>query len=111
MRNAVKSEELNEQAYEVRERVASNLSALLKQERWSHRAAAAALGLTPRYVNSRANGSIDLSAPDLVMFAEFLKVPVSRFFAEPTDGNVTSMVGRSRKTVRPEGLEPPTLSV
>lgn len=83
---------LAEHADEVRERVAKNLSDLLKKNRWSRRAAATALGLTNTYVNSRASGDVDLSASDLAMFAEFLEVPVTAFFAKPADStNVTPM--------------------
>lgn len=100
MRQAALPVEIADQADATRVRVAQNFSDMLKAERWSRRAAAEALGLTHRYVNSRASGMVDMSASDLALFADFLKVPVSRFFAEPTSGNVTSMEGRTRKGQR-----------
>lgn len=97
MKQAVLPEALSTQADEVRIRVACNLDDELKAQRWTRRAAAGELGLTPRYVNSRVAGDVDLSASDLAMFSDFLGVPVSRFFApRPKDdgGNVTS-IGRA----------------
>lgn len=97
MKPAALPEELSTQADEVRTRVAKNLSDELKAQRWTRRSAAAELGLTSRYVNSRAAGEVDLSASDLVMFADFLSVPVSRFFETSLgdDTNVTP-IGRQR---------------
>ena len=60
--------------------VAANLAAELTRQRWSGRKAAAALGLTNVYVSRRASGELECSASDLAMFAEFLDIPVSRFF-------------------------------
>lgn len=120
MRNAHIPEAAAEKATAVRATVAHNLSAELKAQRWSQRAAATALGLTPRYVNSRAIGDVDMSASDLAMFAEFLDVPIARFFDEThdRDSNVTSInakkaptrMGEGRK-VGPAGIEPTTSTV
>ncbi len=88
--------ELSSRADEVRITVATNLDHMLKAQRWTRRSAAAQLGLTHTYVNSRAAGTTDLSASDLVMFADLLEVPVARFFdAVPDDdgGNVTRIGG------------------
>lgn len=65
---------------EVRERVAANLRRELKDNRWSERKAAAALGLSPAYINRRASGETELSASDIAMFASFLDVPEQKFF-------------------------------
>lgn len=102
MKHAHLPEEAAERATAVRAKVAHNFSYELKAQRWSQRAAATALGLTPRYVNSRAIGDVDMSASDLAMFAEFLDVPVARFFDEPhdTDSNVTSI--NAKKAPKPK---------
>jgi hypothetical protein len=60
--------------------VAANLAAELTRQRWSGRKAAAALGLTNVYVSRRASGEVECSASDLAMFAEFLSVPIAKFF-------------------------------
>lgn len=85
---------------EVRSTVALNLDALLKEKRWSRRAAATALGLTHTYVNSRAAGDTDLSASDLAMFADFLEVSVADFFTPVPPGpeNVTRIGSKQRTT-------------
>lgn len=96
MKPAALPEELATRADEVRELVARNLDQLLKEQRWSRRAASAALGLTHTYVNSRVAGDTDLSASDLDMFAAFLDVPVARFFQAPVaETNVTPLPRRS----------------
>lgn len=95
----------------VRHTVARNLDRLLTEQRWSRRAAANALGLTHRYVNSRAAGEVDLSASDLSMFAKFLGVSEQSFFEPVRDDSVISIGGVRRGKVGPEGLEPPASSV
>ena|GEM_PF-2713170 len=124
MKNALKPEGLAAHADEVRATVARNLDELLKAERWSRRRAAHELGLTHTYVNSRASGQTDLSASDIAMFADFLDVPVSRFFdpaSDHDDDNVTPMPRRGGDTRRrsiylldgvgPAGIEPTTSTV
>jgi len=106
MKTAAFPEELATRADAIRDLVARNLDQLLKEQRWSRRAAAAELGLTHTYVNSRAAGDTDMSASDLAMFAEFLAVPVSRFFAEPVDDtNVTPLPRATRRTRPVNGLK------
>jgi transcriptional regulator with XRE-family HTH domain len=70
---------------ETRETVASNLDAELTRQRWSKRKAAAALGITPIYVTRRTSGEVELSASDLVMFASFLNIPVTRLLTKLPD--------------------------
>lgn len=93
MKNATIPENVAAQADIVRHTVAANLSALLDEQRWSRRAAATALGLTHRYVNSRATGDVELSSSDLAMFARFLNVPISRFFVATQNGPETFASG------------------
>ena len=95
MRTPTVPKEIREHADEVRALVAKNLSDTLKEQRWSRRQAATALGLTHTYVNARAAGDVDLSASDLALFADFLSVPITRFFA-PTDqgGTITPLPTR-----------------
>lgn len=95
----------------TRETIASNLDAELTRQRWSKRKAAAALGLSPVYVSRRTSGEVELSGSDLVMFAAFLQIPVTRFFVglpdmdsnhEPTHfesaaQNVTYLSDRPRR--------------
>lgn len=85
MKTASIPDDLAVRAEKVRHNVAKNLSDLLESQRWSRRAAALELGLTHTYVNSRATGATELSSSDVAMFAEFLDVPVSRFFETPTE--------------------------
>lgn len=61
--------------------VAANLAAELTRQRWSARKAALALGLTNVYVSRRVSGDVECSASDLAMFATFLDIPITRFFA------------------------------
>lgn len=92
--------ELEAQAHAVKSRVAHNFSAILGENRWSARKAAAALGLTHTYVNSRANGTVEMSGSDLALFADFLNIPIARFFDEhhDSDGNVTSINAKKAPT-------------
>ena len=87
MRTAALPEDLATRADQVRWTVATNLDTILKRERWSRRAAALALGLSHRYVNDRATGDVDLSASDLAMFADFLEVSISDFYAPIPEGS------------------------
>lgn len=87
MRTAALPEDLATRADQVRWTVATNLDTILKRERWSRRAAALALGLSHRYVNDRATGDVDLSASDLAMFADFLEVSISDFYAPIPKGS------------------------
>lgn len=119
MKTAAFPQELAEQSDEVRTTVAHNLDVLLKQQRWSRRKAATALGLTHTYVNSRAAGDTDLSASDLAMFAKFLQVDVSEFFkprtlvpkvagSTPVGGTLIPFPTRERASVARPGLAPIT---
>ena len=63
--------------------VAENLHVELRRQRWSDRAAATALGVTGTYVNRRTRGITPLTPADLAMFADFLNVPVGKFFQLP----------------------------
>lgn len=96
MKTAALPDDLSARADEVRSRVATNLSELLTVNRWSRRSAAAELGLTHRYVNDRAAGTVDLSSSDLAMFADFLEVPVSRFFARPEGDSDIPRIGAGK---------------
>lgn len=64
----------------TRQVVAHNFKARLEAERWSEHKLAAALGLTPSYVNRRAIGETELSATDLAMFSEILNMRIQDFF-------------------------------
>jgi transcriptional regulator with XRE-family HTH domain len=80
---------------ETRELVAANLSAELTRQRWSGRKAAAALGLTQPYVARRMSGDVELSASDIVMFASFLDIPVTKFFEGIKKGPKSGVFGPS----------------
>lgn len=58
----------------LRQRIADNLSAEIKRNRWSGRKMAAALGLSQPYIARRASGETELSASDIIVFAEFLQI-------------------------------------
>jgi transcriptional regulator with XRE-family HTH domain len=66
--------------------VANNIRAELSRERWSNRQAAVALNVTPNWVNRRMNGETRLDADDIVLFANFLRVPVARLFEDTKKG-------------------------
>jgi transcriptional regulator with XRE-family HTH domain len=93
------------EAVDVNMVVASNVRAEFSRTRWSGRKAAAALGLSPMYVNRRLAGETPLDPSDLVMFAELIGVPVAKFFADTTKPLTETDEGRA---ARLEGLEPPT---
>lgn len=70
----------------MRELTSTNLRDLIDASGKSRRQVARELQLTPRYVDSRATGTVEMSASDLALFATFLDVPVSRFYDEtPVD--------------------------
>lgn len=106
MRTAALPADLATRSDEIRQTVATNIDALLKSQRWSRRAAAMALGISHRYVNDRAAGDVDVTASDLAMFADFLDVPVSRFFAETQNGPASEET--EPLNVPPTGVEPAT---
>jgi len=64
----------------TRETIAANLDAELSRKRYTKRRAALAMGLSHVYVTRRAKGQVELSGSDMVMFAKFLNIPVTRFF-------------------------------
>lgn len=120
MKHSTISEVAADKASAVRATVAHNFSTELKRQRWSQRAAATALGLTPRYLNARATGDVDMSASDLALFAEFLNVSIGRFFDEVRDdsSNVVSINVKKAptpksegRTVGPAGFDPTTSTV
>lgn len=113
MKQTAIPDQLAAQATEIRLTVAANLDSLLEQNRWSRRAAALALGLTHRYVNSRATGEVELSSSDLAMFADFLGVPITRFF-EPTHttkGPTFGKIGPLRLPDLDSNQEPAVISL
>ena len=67
-------------ALATRETIAANLDAELSRKRYTKRRAALAMGLSHVYVTRRAKGQVELSGSDMVMFAKFLNIPVTRFF-------------------------------
>lgn len=105
----------------TRDRVAANLYAELKRQRWTTRAAATALGLSQAYVNRRTSGAAELSASDLEMFSEFLDIPIERFFLNDEKApaaargragasGISGIVDISGR-VGPTGFEPMTSTV
>lgn|GEM_PF-6182768 len=78
---------------DTRDLVAANLTAELRRKRYSDRQAATALGLTNVYVSRRASGAVELSATDLVMFSEFLQIPITKLFEGMKKGPETSASG------------------
>jgi transcriptional regulator with XRE-family HTH domain len=77
------SEVQNEQQIDTNVVVAHRIRAIMKDQRWSARKAAERLGLQNTFISRRLSGETPLDPADLVMFASFLNVPVSRFFTEP----------------------------
>lgn len=78
---------------DTRELVAANLTAELRRQRYSDRQAATALGLTNVYVSRRTSGSVELSATDLVMFSDFLSIPITKLFEGTKKGPETNASG------------------
>ena len=60
--------------------VADNLRAELSRQRWTGRKAATALGLTHNYVSRRLSGETPLAPADIVTFASFHEIPITRLF-------------------------------
>ena len=84
----------------TREIVATNLRTALKDQRWSERRAADALGLTHAYVNRRVSGETELSGSDIAMFASFLRMREQDFFTQITNGSLARVTElRPRATV------------
>lgn len=87
----------------LRQRIADNLSAEIKRNRWSGRKMAAALGLSQPYIARRASGETELSASDIIVFAEFLQIaPEVLLAAKPRNypserGLVTDLAERRHK--------------
>lgn len=100
----------NDNRDETRLTIAFNLTKELKRQRWTGRAAATALGLTQPYVSRRMTGAVDLTGSDLTMFADFLEVPVARFF-EPRPSHykaqILQFVPRDRPATRTDNSRPP----
>lgn len=80
----------------LRQRIADNLSAEIKRNRWSGRKMAAALGLSQPYIARRASGETELSASDIIIFAEFLQIAPEVLLAEKR-GLVTDLTERRHK--------------
>lgn len=86
----------------MRELTSTNLRDLIDASGKSRRHVARELQLTARYVDSRATGTVELSASDLALFATYLEVPVSRFFDEtpvdttPTVAKITRLTPNRR---------------
>lgn len=96
-------QELSEQANRTRAMIARNFSDELKAQRWSKRSISVALGLTHTYVNNRANGSVEMSGSDLALFADFLAVPVTRFFAPVPEEEATVIkIDTTKRTKAPQ---------
>ena len=105
----------------TRMRVANNLNAELKRQRWSIRKASTALGVTLSYLTRRTSGDTELSASDLELFSEFLEIPIERFFLNDEKApaaargragasGISGIVDISGR-VGPAGLEPTTSTV
>lgn len=93
----------------ARQQVASNLAAELARKRMSGRDAAKALNMGQMYVSRRVSGDVEMSVSDLIQFANLLQIDPAVLLngASPSPIDPT----KHANTVRPEGLEPPTLSV
>lgn len=115
MRNAVVPAEIAEQADKMRTIIATNFSDILAENRWTRRSAAEALGLTHTYVNSRATGAVEMSGSDIVLFADFLGVPVSEFFMThrpKPKGNVRVLnTARNAGKIRNDNSHRPVVSL
>lgn len=104
MRHAEIPEAVAVKAANTRALIAANFSEELKAQRWSKRSASVALGLSHTYVNNRANGDVEMSGSDIAMFAEFLNVPVTRFYQvgpEVTTSVAVKAIDTSRNANRP----------
>lgn len=53
----------------------------MKNQRWSARKAAAALGVQHTFISRRLSGETPMDADDMEMFARLLNVDVAMFFA------------------------------
>jgi len=99
----------NPQPVDYNSVVADNLRAELARARWSGRKAAQALGLSPNWVQRRLSGDTALEPNDIVLFADFLNIPVERLFSVETTKTPT-LLSEGRR-VGPAGFDPTTSTV
>jgi transcriptional regulator with XRE-family HTH domain len=94
---------------------------MLRNERWSNRAAAQHLGLTHTYVGARLNGEVDLSYSDIESFARLLNMKTAELFMklpgldsnqEPIGSRlapISSLSGRTPKVANPSPKRTPAV--
>ena len=65
------------------------LDQMLKDERWTRRKVAMAIGATPTYINARMNGQVDLSFSDIEVIAPLLRMTGAELFVALQDVEVS----------------------
>lgn len=68
-----------------RDYIASRVRAEIKRQRYSHQAAADAIGLDRSAMSYKLRGERRFTAEDLVALAQWLNVPVAQFLPETVD--------------------------
>ena len=77
---------------------------MLKDERWTRRKVALAIGATPTYVNARMNGQVDLSFADIEVIAPLLRMTGAELFVALQEGtkNAPTPKGEGEESKLPE---------
>lgn len=85
-----------EETLRIRGRILGNL---LREDRWSNRAAGAKLGLSHTYVGKRVNGEVDISLSDIDAFARLLRLEPTVLYDAIINGTpVTAPYPRRHKS-------------
>lgn len=91
---------------DARMAIANSVAAELARHRYSKRAAALKLGMTPLYLYRRLNGEVEFGGTDLLAIAEMLGISAGAFF--PGNEKTPPAAKGEGRNARLEGLEPPT---
>jgi hypothetical protein len=86
-------------------RRAQILDNMMTEERWSTRRAAAALNLTHTYVGARRTGKVEMSFPDIELFASLFKMKPVELFVILSDEPV---IEPEPTVTRPKRFSPAT---
>lgn len=79
----------------IRYQIADNVAAELARHRYSKRAAALALGMSPLYLYRRLSGDVEFGGSDLAAIADLLGIEAGVFFSgnskTPSSAKVASL--------------------
>jgi len=98
----------------TRTHIAGNVAAELARHRYSKRAAALALGMTPLYLYRRLNSEVEFGGSDLAAIADLLGISPGVFFGEtknaPTPTGEGSKLPELDSNQQPAGNQYPEIA-